>query len=57
MGNITKLGQADDYLVVSMGDEIQLSVPSGDWGNNLFQSWCKTLGIPVPGKFNDTLCE
>jgi hypothetical protein len=56
LGNLTAEGSADNYMVVSMGDEIALSVPSGAWGQQQFEQWLKTLGYPNPGKFNATLC-
>ena len=57
MGNMTALGDADDYMVVSMGDEIQLPVPVGAAGQRLFDTWMAAThpGVHVP-TYNDTIC-
>ena len=53
--NLTAAGVADDVLVVSMGDEISLAVPSDPaTAQKLFAAWCAKNHIPVPGTFNTT---
>ena len=57
MGNLTATGNADDYMVVSMGDEIALPVPPGAFGAKLFQEWMAiehpSVHVPV---YNATIC-
>ena len=46
LGNLTAAGVADDYMVVSMGDEIALAVPSGPSGADLFKQFCSENHYP-----------
>ena len=46
LGNLTADGVADDYMVVSMGDEIALSVPGGATGQQQFEHW---MSVAHPG--------
>lgn len=57
LGNITAAGDAADYMVVSMGDEIALSVPPGAVGEQQFQQWMKlTYPAVHVSKYNATIC-
>ena len=57
MGNLTAAGVADDYMVVSMGDEIHLAVPGGAVAAAAFQHWLSTEhpGVHVAA-YNATIC-
>ena len=46
LGNLTADGVADDYMVVSMGDEIALPVPGGAAGQQQFEHW---MSVAHPG--------
>jgi hypothetical protein len=51
--NFTAEGVADKVLVVSMGDEISLSVPSNPAAAQAgFEAWCTANKVPVPGTYN-----
>ena len=51
--NFTAEGVADKVLVVSMGDEISLTVPTDPQvAQAEFVAWCKKKGVPVPGVYN-----
>jgi hypothetical protein len=57
MGNLTASGDAGDYMVVSMGDEISLPVPGGAAGEAAFQKWMSATypRVHVPS-YNATIC-
>lgn len=51
--NFTAVGVADKVLVVSMGDEISLNVPSNPADAQAgFVAWCAKHKMPVPGTYN-----
>ena len=51
--NLTALGLAEKVLVVSMGDEIALKVPTNaTLAQSLFADWCKKHHVAVPGAYN-----
>jgi hypothetical protein len=51
--NFTAESVADKVLVVSMGDEISLSLPSDPATvQSAFVAWCKAQRVPVPGAYN-----
>jgi hypothetical protein len=51
--NFSAEGVADKVLVVSMGDEISLSVPADPVAaQSAFVEWCKKNKVPAPGHYN-----
>ena len=56
MGNLTAAGVGDDYMVVSMGDEIALATPSGAAGATLFKQFLSQNHYPAGLPFNATIC-
>ena len=51
--NFSAEGVADKVLVVSMGDEISLSVPADPVAaQSAFVAWCNRNKVAVPGRYN-----
>jgi hypothetical protein len=51
--NFSAEGVADKVLVVSMGDEISLSVPADPVAaQSAFVAWCKKNKVTMPGRYN-----
>ena len=51
--NLSATGLADKVMVVSVGDEISLSVPSDPaTAQTLFAKWCAAHHVPVPCTYN-----